>query len=77
MKSILVLLVAFCSLGAQTLPVTRNNNNYPKRNPFYFEGRIAWELLGIDAPQDTWEYVQRGIHKQDDLEELFFQLVSA
>ena len=69
MRSLLLLLVAFTSLGAQTLPVTRDNPNYPKRNPFYFEGRITWELLGIDVPRDTWEYVQRGIHKQDDLED--------
>ena len=45
------------------------NPNYPKRNPFWFEGRIDWELLKIDQPSNAWEYAQRGIHKQDDLED--------
>ncbi|HEV2689180.1 MAG TPA: hypothetical protein VGV35_11515 [Bryobacteraceae bacterium] len=44
-----------------------NNPNYPARNPFYFEGRIDWDLLKIDQPSNAWEFVQRGIHKQDDL----------
>ena len=46
------------------------NPNYPKRNPFYFEGRIDWDLLKIDQPADAWEFAQRGIHKQDDLEDI-------
>lgn len=45
------------------------NPNYPARNPFYFEGKIDYELLGIDEPSDAWEYMQRGIHRQDDLED--------
>jgi tetratricopeptide (TPR) repeat protein len=45
------------------------NPNYPKRNPFWFEGRIDWDLLKIDQPANAWEYAQRGIHKQDDLED--------
>lgn len=45
------------------------NPNYPVRNPFYFEGRIDWDLLKIDQPSNTWEYAQRGIHEQDDLED--------
>jgi len=45
------------------------NPNYPVRNPFYFEGRIDWDLLKIDQPSNAWEYAQRGIHKQDDLED--------
>ena len=50
--------------------VTReNNDNYPARNPFYFEGKIDYELLGIDEPANAWEYMQRGIHSQDDLED--------
>ena len=49
--------------------VTRENNpNYPTRNPFYFEGKIDYELLGIDEPANAWEYMQRGIHRQDDQE---------
>jgi tetratricopeptide (TPR) repeat protein len=45
------------------------NPNYPVPNPFYFEGKIDWELLKITTPQNTWDFAQRGIHKQDDLED--------
>jgi tetratricopeptide (TPR) repeat protein len=45
------------------------NANYPVRNPFYFEGRIDWDLLKIAEPSNAWEFEQRGIHKQDDLED--------
>ena len=44
-----------------------SNPFYPKPNPFYFEGKIDWNLLGITNPANTWDYLQRGIHKQDDL----------
>lgn len=44
-----------------------NKNN---RNPFYFEGRIDWNLLKITTPTDAWEFAQRGIYEQDDLENL-------
>ncbi len=40
------------------------------RNPFYFEGRVDWDLLKIDQPSNAWEFAQRGIHKQDDLEDV-------
>jgi tetratricopeptide (TPR) repeat protein len=43
------------------------NPNYPHPNPFYFEGRIDWNLLNITTPSNAWEYEQRGLHKQDDL----------
>ncbi len=46
-----------------------DNPNYPTRNPFYFEGRVDWNLLKITQPSNTWEYMQRGIYKQDDLED--------
>ncbi len=66
---------------AQTSPQTTNpqggtykpgdfqngNANYPARNPFYFEGRVDWDLLKIVQPSNAWEYAQRGIHYQDDL----------
>jgi tetratricopeptide (TPR) repeat protein len=45
------------------------NPNYPVRNPFYFEGRIDWNLLKITVPSNAWEFAQRGIHEQDDLED--------
>ena len=47
----------------------KDNPNYPARNPFYFEGRVDWNLLKINEPSNTWEYMQRGIHRQDDLED--------
>ncbi|MGH9675984.1 MAG: tetratricopeptide repeat protein, partial [Candidatus Acidiferrum sp.] len=43
------------------------NPNYPHPNPFYFEGKVDWNLLGITQPQNTWEFLQRGLHFQDDL----------
>ncbi len=46
-----------------------NPNYIGKRNPFYFEGRVDWNLLKITTPSNTWEFVQRGIHYQDDLED--------
>ena len=47
----------------------KDNPNYPARNPFYFEGRIDWNLLKITQPGNTWEFMQRGIYRQDDLED--------
>ncbi|MFZ3216505.1 MAG: hypothetical protein WA192_10640 [Candidatus Acidiferrales bacterium] len=46
------------------------NPNYPKPNPFYFEGKIDWNLLGITQPQTAWDYLQRGMHYQDDLNDI-------
>jgi tetratricopeptide (TPR) repeat protein len=46
-----------------------DNPNYLNRNPFYFEGRVDWNLLKITTPSTPWEFVQRGIHNQDDLED--------
>src|SRR5215472_687231 len=46
-----------------------DNPNYLNRNPFYFEGRVDWNLLKITTPATTWEFVQRGIHYQDDLQD--------
>lgn len=46
------------------------NPNYPLPNPFYFEGRIDWNLLKITTPANTWDFAQRGIYKQDDLEDI-------
>lgn len=43
------------------------NPNYPIPNPFYFEGRVDWSLLKITSPSNAWEYMERGIHEQDDL----------
>jgi len=58
------------SVSSRPQEETRGDNpNYPKPNPFYFEGKIDYELLGIDTPRNAWEYTQRGIHKQDDLED--------
>jgi tetratricopeptide (TPR) repeat protein len=46
------------------------NPNYPQPNPFYFEGRIDWNLLNITTPANAWEFAQRGIYKQDDLQDV-------
>lgn len=55
--------------GQNAAVFQQTNPNYPVRNPFYFEGKITWEKLGITTPANAWEYVQRGIHLQDDLED--------
>lgn len=47
-----------------------DNPNYLNRNPFFFEGRVDWNLLKITNPSTVWEFVQRGIHYQDDLEDM-------
>lgn len=47
-----------------------DNPNYLNRNPFYFEGRVDWNLLKITTPSTTWEFTQRGIHYQDDLQDM-------
>ena len=70
---VIISLASLSVFGQTTTPYVagvtfqKDNPNYPKRNPFYFEGRIDWNLLKIDTPNDTWEFAQRGIHKQDDL----------
>jgi tetratricopeptide (TPR) repeat protein len=46
------------------------NPNYPKPNPFFFEGKIDWEKLQITQPANAWEYMQQAIHKQDDLNDI-------
>ncbi len=46
-----------------------DNPHYPPPNPFYFEGKIDYELLQINEPATPWEYMQRGIHRQDDLDD--------
>src|SRR5271170_7796832 len=46
------------------------NPNYPLPNPFYFEGRIDWNLLNIATPSNAWEFAQRGIYRQDDLQDI-------
>jgi tetratricopeptide (TPR) repeat protein len=46
-----------------------DNPNYLNRNPFNFEGRVDWNLLKITTPSTMWEFVQRGIHNQDELED--------
>jgi tetratricopeptide (TPR) repeat protein len=66
-----LLLLALSSLGlAQTGVFQSSNAHYPNRNPFYFEGKIDYEKLAIVSPANAWEYMQRGIHRQDDLEDV-------
>ena len=75
MRSVIVLGVMCVAVVAQDATYTPGvtyqtaNPNYPQRNPFYFEGRVDWDLLKIDQPSNAWQFAQRGIHKQDDLED--------
>jgi tetratricopeptide (TPR) repeat protein len=46
------------------------NPNYPKPNPFFFEGKIDWEKLAITQPVNAFDYTQQAIHKQDDLNDI-------
>ena len=66
----LLLLALSFSGFSQTGVFQAANPHYPTRNPFYFEGKIDYEKLGIASPGNAWEYMQRGIYRQDDLEDL-------
>jgi tetratricopeptide (TPR) repeat protein len=66
----LLLLALSCLGSAQTGVFQAANPHYPNRNPFYFEGKIDYEKLGIASPGNAWEYAQRGMHRQDDLEDM-------
>ena len=68
-------IAAVSAVSGQTKPYQPGdyqtaNPAYPKRNPFYFEGRIDYDLLKITVPGDAWEFAQRGIYRQDDLEDI-------
>ncbi len=66
-----VLVAVFAQNGTYTPGQFQSSNpNYPNPNPFYFEGKIDWNLLGITQPQNAWEYLQRGMHFQDDLDDI-------
>jgi tetratricopeptide (TPR) repeat protein len=71
----LLLLPGACAFAQSSSPyipgVTfqKDNPNYLIRNPFYFEGKINWNLLKIDQPSNAWDFEQRGMYKQDDLED--------
>jgi tetratricopeptide (TPR) repeat protein len=71
----LFFLLAACVLAQSTstyvpgVTYQTANPNYPIPNPFYFEGRIDWNLLKITTPSNAWEYMERGIHEQDDLDD--------
>ena len=65
---LVVVLSSLCF--AQTGVFQTANPHYPNRNPFYFEGKIDYEKLGIASPGNAWEYAQRGMHRQDDLEDM-------
>lgn len=40
-------------------------------NPvFFFEERVNWPALNIEQPRTAWEYAQRGIYRQDSLDDL-------
>lgn len=74
-NAVFVLLLAGAAVNGQDttyqpgITYQSSNPNYPVANPFYFEGRVDWDLLHVDQPSNAWEFAQRGIHKQDDLED--------
>ena len=66
-----ILVAVFAQSGGYTPGEFQSTNpNYPKPNPFYFEGKIDWNLLGITTPQNAWDYLQRGMHFQDDMDDI-------
>jgi len=72
-----VVLLVPCLLIAQSsstyipgVTYQTENPNYFKPNPFYFEGRIDWNLLKLDQPVNAWDYMQHGIYNQDDLQNM-------
>src|SRR6266581_3654636 len=72
---LLTLVLMLIAVFAQNVTYTpgefqTSNPYYPKPDPFYFEGKIDWNLLGITQPQNAWDYLQRGIHNQDDLNDI-------
>src|SRR5438309_6678487 len=72
---LLTLVLMLIAVFAQNVTYTpgefqTSNPYYPKPDPFYFEGKIDWNLLGITRPQNAWDYLQRGIHNQDDLNDI-------
>jgi len=72
---LLTLVLMLIAVFAQNVTYTpgefqTSNPYYPKPDPFYFEGKIDWNLLGITQPQNAWDYLQRGIHFQDDLNDI-------
>lgn len=42
----------------------------PENPVFFFEGKVDWLLLEIAEPRTAWEYTQRGIFLQDDMEDV-------
>jgi tetratricopeptide (TPR) repeat protein len=66
-----VLVAVFAQNGTYTPGEFQSSNpNYPKPNPFYFEGKIDWNLLAITQPQNAWEFLERGMHFQDDMDDI-------
>jgi tetratricopeptide (TPR) repeat protein len=67
-----MLIAVFAQSGGTYTPgeFQSSNPNYPKANPFYFEGKIDWNLLEITQPNNAWEYMERGIHYQDDMDDI-------
>jgi tetratricopeptide (TPR) repeat protein len=42
----------------------------PENPVFFFEGKVDWLLLEIAEPRTAWEYTQRGMFLQDDVEDV-------
>jgi tetratricopeptide (TPR) repeat protein len=72
--SVILLILVITVVRAQNSTTTYTvgefqtaNPNYPHPNPFYFEGKVDWNLLNISQPSNAWEYMEEGMHAQDDL----------
>ena len=42
----------------------------PENPVFFFEGKVDWLLLEIAEPRTAWEYTQRGMFLQDEMEDV-------
>lgn len=51
------------SIGAKPIP----QDELPA---LFFEAKAHWPSLKIDTPRSAWEFAQRGMYRQDDLEDV-------
>lgn len=57
------LYIGIDSIGAKPLA-------QPEEPVLFFEAKVHWPSLKIDEPRTAWEFVQRGMYRQDDLEDV-------
>lgn len=76
--SILVLFVSGTALAQETPPPMYSGVDSQGARPrpqvpdpvLFFEAKAYWPSLGIDEPRTAWEHAQRGMYRQDDLEDV-------